>query len=114
MCVVFLWWLFFPIFNTHNNNKATLPHGGYFIMADTSSLTSLLSKATTDADETRRDFKVCRLLTREAGVTAIPPSAFYGPGMGGNIPGLYARFAFCKGVDLLDEADARFDKFFQK
>lgn len=84
----------------------TLPHGGYFIMADTSSLTSLLSKATTDADETRRDFKVCRLLTREAGVTAIPPSAFYGPGMGGNIPGLYARFAFCKGVDLLDEADA--------
>ena len=44
------------------------------------------------------DIEFCRYLTKEVGVTAIPPSAFYvNPEDGANI----ARFAFCKTDDAL-------------
>ena len=50
------------------------------------------------------DVAFCRHITEVAGVTAIPVSAFYdAPGA----PTHYARFAFCKRPEVLEEAIAR-------
>ena len=50
------------------------------------------------------DVAFCRHITEHAKVTAIPVSAFYdAPGA----PSHYARFAFCKRDEVLDEAVAR-------
>ncbi|WP_426958095.1 aminotransferase [Muricoccus radiodurans] len=50
------------------------------------------------------DVAFCRHITETAKVTAIPVSAFYA---GPDAPTHYARFAFCKGEAVLDEALAR-------
>ncbi|MCO6415114.1 aminotransferase [Siccirubricoccus sp. KC 17139] len=50
------------------------------------------------------DVAFCRALTEEAKVTAIPVTAFYASE---GAPSHYARFAFCKGDAVLDEALAR-------
>jgi len=50
------------------------------------------------------DVAFCRHITEHAKVTAIPVSAFYDAP---NAPSHYARFAFCKRDDVLDEAVAR-------
>lgn len=50
------------------------------------------------------DVAFCRALTEEAKVTAIPVTAFY---PGANPPNHYARFAFCKGEGVLQEALSR-------
>ncbi|MFO7537320.1 MAG: methionine aminotransferase [Chloroflexota bacterium] len=72
--------------------KPILPQGGYFIMVDISELGF--------AD----DVDFCHTLTKEAGVAAIPPSAFYhNPADGAGL----ARFAFCKSEALLQKASAR-------
>ena len=55
------------------------------------------------------DVAFCRHITEQAGVTAIPVSAFYE----GQAPGHYARFAFCKQDALLDEAVTRLAQHFQ-
>ncbi|MFC3124595.1 aminotransferase [Pseudoroseomonas globiformis] len=47
------------------------------------------------------DVAFCRHLTEVAKVTAIPVSAFYA---GGDAPGHYVRFAFCKRESVLEEA----------
>jgi aspartate/methionine/tyrosine aminotransferase len=47
------------------------PDGSYFIIVDTSAL------AVPVAPGERRDIAVCRWLTQEIGVAAIPPSPFY-------------------------------------
>ncbi len=49
------------------------------------------------------DVAFCRHITEHAKVTAIPVSAFYE----GDAPRHYARFAFCKRPDILDEAITR-------
>ena len=55
------------------------------------------------------DVAFCRHITEHAGVTAIPVSAFYDePGA----PRHYARFAFCKRPEVLDEALARLKRHF--
>ena len=54
------------------------------------------------------DVAFCRHITEEAGVTAIPVSAFYE----GDAPGHYARFAFCKQDAILDEAVGRLARHF--
>jgi N-succinyldiaminopimelate aminotransferase len=55
------------------------------------------------------DVAFCRYITERAGVTAIPVSAFYDePGA----PTHYARFAFCKRPDVLDEAIDRLKRHF--
>jgi N-succinyldiaminopimelate aminotransferase len=71
--------------------------GTYFLNADFSNLGFIGS------DE---DF--CRMITVEAGVTAVPVSAFYsGPGID-----TVARFCFCKEDEILEEAIARLEKHF--
>ena len=71
--------------------------GTYFVNADFSSFAS-------DGD----DVAFCRRLTIEAGVTAIPVSAFYESGG----PATLIRFAFCKDDAVLAEALERLGKHF--
>ncbi|MBN9563125.1 MAG: aminotransferase [Alphaproteobacteria bacterium] len=54
------------------------------------------------------DVAFCRHITEQAGVTAIPVSAFYE----NDPPSHYARFAFCKREAVLDEAIARLARHF--
>jgi len=58
------------------------------------------------------DDEFCKRLTTEAGVAAIPVSAFYEPRAGMETPRHFARFAFCKSDALLDEAIARLKRHF--
>jgi N-succinyldiaminopimelate aminotransferase len=74
------------------------PEGAYFVMADT--------RATGFAD----DVAFCRHLTTEAGVAAIPPSAFYSAPHKREAAHL-ARFAFCKSDAVLAAAEERLLRF---
>jgi N-succinyldiaminopimelate aminotransferase len=56
------------------------------------------------------DVAFCRHITEQAGVTAIPVSAFYE----GEAPSHFVRFAFCKRPELLDEAVARLAAHFAR
>ena len=66
--------------------------GSYFVTADFSPL-----------GFAGGDVAFCTHITEAAGVTAIPVSAFYE----GPAPSHYARFAFCKRPEVLDEAVER-------
>jgi N-succinyldiaminopimelate aminotransferase len=55
------------------------------------------------------DVAFCRHITERAGVTAIPLSAFYAS----DAPNHYARFAFCKRPEVLDEAVDRLARHFR-
>jgi aspartate/methionine/tyrosine aminotransferase len=69
--------------------------GTYFIMADHSSLGF------------KDDVEFCMHLTKEVGVAAIPPSAFYSrPELGH----AFARFAYCKKRETLEKAVERLAK----
>jgi N-succinyldiaminopimelate aminotransferase len=52
------------------------------------------------------DFEFCKHLAGGVGVAAIPPSAFYSQG-NKHIGKGYARFAFCKTMDMLERAAER-------
>jgi N-succinyldiaminopimelate aminotransferase len=71
-----------------------VPQGTYFVVADAG------RHARGD------DFETCRWLTKEVGVAAIPPSAFYSAEHKGEAK-RFARFAFCKGDATLAEAAKR-------
>lgn len=71
--------------------------GSYFITAD-------ISRLGFDGD----DVAFCEHITLEAGVTAIPLSAFYENAPPTNL----VRFAFCKGITVLEEATMRLEKHF--
>jgi aspartate/methionine/tyrosine aminotransferase len=76
-----------------------VPQGGYFIMANTHSLSpSTQSSGECDAGDGRdtKDTAWCKWLTTQ-GVTCIPPSAFYSDEHAHMADG-WARFAFCKQV----------------
>jgi len=78
----------------------TLPtDGSYFITADFAPLGFA-------GDDTA----FCRAITEQAGVAAIPVSAFYVSGA----PSHYARFAFCKRPEVLREAISRLRAWRQK
>ena len=57
------------------------------------------------------DVAFCRHITQNAGVTAIPVSAFYEDGT--DAPRHYARFAFCKQPAVLEEAIGRLRRHFR-
>jgi aspartate/methionine/tyrosine aminotransferase len=60
-------------------------------------------------DGTDEDF--CRHITVEAGVTAVPISAFY---QGQGAPQHFARFCFCKHDSTLDAALDRLTRHFKR
>ncbi|MDQ3722023.1 MAG: aminotransferase class I/II-fold pyridoxal phosphate-dependent enzyme, partial [Actinomycetota bacterium] len=70
----------------------SMPQGGYFVNADVAAL------GVRDAREW------CLALPERAGVVAIPTSAFYGDPEAGRT---LVRFAFCKRLEVIDEAVAR-------
>ena len=70
------------------------PEGGYFVMANTEEL---------DYDD---DVALCLDLPATAGVSAIPPSAFYSPGHR-HLARNLVRFAFCKRDEAIVEAGQR-------
>ncbi len=72
-------------------------HGTYFLTVDFASL-----------GFAGDDVTFCRHITEQARVTAIPVSAFYET----DPPAHYARFAFCKRPEVLDEAVARLARHF--
>jgi N-succinyldiaminopimelate aminotransferase len=81
----------------HRLGFRTLPaDGSYFITADFSAL-----------GDHGGDVAFCRTLTEQAGVAAIPVSAFYVD----NPPTTYARFAFCKRPEVLHEAVTRLERW---
>lgn len=72
------------------------PRGSYFIMAEHAPVSERLGL--------RTDVDLCRWLPANAGVAAIPPSAFYhNPAHGAP----FVRFAFCKKTETIDEAIRR-------
>ena len=56
------------------------------------------------------DVAFCKHITIEAGVTAVPVSAFYQD----DPPRHFARFSFCKSDEVLDEAINRLKRHFGK
>ena len=76
------------------------PHGSYFILVDTTDLDTPLPT------DDPRDVQICRWLTKEIGVTAIPPSAFYSPEHS-HLATNVARFCFCKTDAILEAAATR-------
>jgi N-succinyldiaminopimelate aminotransferase len=73
-------------------------HGSYFVTADFAPL-----------GFAGDDVAFCRHITEQAGVTAIPVSAFYET----EAPKHYARFAFCKQEAVLDAAVDRLARHFR-
>ncbi len=72
------------------------PQGSYFIMAQHRQITEKLGLTS--------DIELCRWLPINAGVAAIPPSAFYSdPSQGAP----FVRFAFCKQTKTIDKAITR-------
>jgi len=74
--------------------EVTLPDGTYFIMAGISPL------GFSD------DVTFCRHLIIEAGIAAIPPTAFYSAEHK-SLGQTYVRFAFCKKMETLEQAAER-------
>ena len=76
-------------------------HGTYFVSTDFRPL---------GFNGTDEDF--CRHITVEAGVTAVPVSAFYDDPA--KAPRHFARFCFCKHDQTLDAAIERLAKHFER
>ncbi len=74
--------------------KPLVPEGGYFVMADSAALPY------------ENDVALCENLPKDAGVGAIPPSAFYAPEHKPLARHL-VRFAFCKSDEAIAEAGRR-------
>jgi len=73
---------------------------------------------TTDIHQTGfagTDVEFCQHITLNAGVTALPMSAFYlsGTDNPNDAPDHFVRFCFCKKDDVLDAASEKLIKFFQ-
>lgn len=85
--------------------KVLPAHGTYFLVADFSPLYANLTGVDVPDDVT-----FCFDLTRHAGVTLIPVSAFYDDA--DEAPRTLVRFVFCKTDDKLSQACDRIEKYF--
>jgi len=83
------------------------PNGSYFCLVNTSSLNlpDSLNLASESSEETR-DWKICKWLTTEIGVAAIPPSVFCDESHKYIVKD-WARFCFCKTDETLTQAAER-------
>lgn len=99
------------------NMTPIIPPGGFFIMAETSSVGfpyhtyQTQETAAMPVKPMPRDWALSRWLTEEVGVTAIPPSAFYSK-ENVDLAANLLRFAFCKSDETLVEAFTRFGTYF--
>ncbi|KAI9306093.1 pyridoxal phosphate-dependent transferase [Cunninghamella echinulata] len=93
------------------NLPYTTPDGAYYILVNTSKINYPKDDYPFPDILHQRgdDFKFCYWLAKEIGVVAIPPSEFY---VKDHWPLAkdFARFAFCKTDDVLDDAVARLRK----
>ncbi|KAG0948715.1 hypothetical protein G6F57_004264 [Rhizopus arrhizus] len=88
----------------------TVPEGAYYILANTSKIQIPKDYPFPDILNDRGDdFKMCYWLAKEIGVCAIPPSEFYSKEHW-PLAAKYARFAFCKTNDVLEQAVDRLRK----
>lgn len=60
---------------TNAGMKATVPEGGFFVMADWSPISSRADL--TSEKDARRDYRFTKWMTKKLGLQGIPPSAFY-------------------------------------
>ena len=74
--------------------KPLVPEGGYFVIADSAALPY------------EDDVALCENLPKDAGVGAIPPSAFYSADHK-HLAKSLVRFAFCKSDEAIAEAGRR-------
>lgn len=82
--------------------------GGYFVMAETKDL--FVPKSYLEAEpRVARDWALARYLTKEIGVSPIPPSAFHCK-ENEEYAVNYLRFAFCKEDADIDECGQRLQK----
>ncbi|GIC90792.1 kynurenine--oxoglutarate transaminase [Aspergillus udagawae] len=83
------------------------PEGGYFVLANMSSVKLPEDYPFPPHVASRpRDFKLCWFLIHEVGVAAIPPTEFY-TDTNAHIAEDYLRFAVCKNDDVLETAKER-------
>ncbi|CAL8318228.1 unnamed protein product [Lota lota] len=88
--------------------QPTLPEGGYFMIADISSI-SFDSDDTISQDEPL-DYRFVKWLIKKKGLAAIPVSAFYSPEHGKEVQN-YVRFCFAKEDSTLTAAEEIFKKW---
>lgn len=81
--------------------KPIMPEGGYYLMADISSVKMDISDKSTE-DEAH-DFRFVKWLTKEKGLATIPVSAFYSPEHSKEFD-KYIRFCFVKEDSTLNAA----------
>jgi kynurenine aminotransferase len=82
----------------------TIPEGAYYILVNTSKIQIPKDfKFPEILDDRGDDFKMCYWLTKQIGVCAIPPSEFYAKDHW-PLAAHFARFAFCKTDDVLEQA----------
>lgn len=87
--------------------KVLPAHGTYFLVADFS---PLLNSPLPNTDAIDDDVSFCFHLTRHAGVTLIPVSAFYEDANAA--PRTLVRFVFCKTDEKLSQACDRLEEYF--
>ena len=88
----------------------TNPSGSYFILADISKVDFPEDYQFPDYIKSRtRDYRFAWWLAYEFDVVTIPPSDFYGD-QNQKLGEQFIRFAFCKEVEILDEAGKRLHK----
>jgi len=89
-----------------------VPKGSYFVIADLKNIKLFgddgKQKSITGLGFHLHDWNLCRFLTTEVGVAAIPLSAFYSPEH--QTITNYGRFCFCKKDSVLEEASSRLSK----
>jgi len=82
-----------------------VPDGSYFVLANTNSVDE--KRFMKSEKEGTRDYQFARWLTKEIGVAAIPPTAFYCD-QHKHLAADFARFTFCKRDEVLDAAAVKF------
>jgi aspartate/methionine/tyrosine aminotransferase len=87
--------------------KVLPAHGTYFLVAD---FAPLLKNVLLSTDVNDDDVSFCFHLTRHAGVTLIPVSAFYEDANAA--PRTLIRFVFCKTDEKLSQACDRLEDYF--
>ncbi|KAG2206069.1 hypothetical protein INT46_010073 [Mucor plumbeus] len=89
------------------NLPYTMPEGAYYILVNTSKIQIPKDFEFPEILEDRgADFKMCYWLTKQIGVCAIPPSEFY-EREHWPLAANFARFAFCKTDEVLEQAVER-------